>query len=238
MKPKNRTQAIALASILAAGSPAAHADAVADWNRIALDATVASSRSPEQALKAMATVHTAMFEALNFVEPRYKSQYTVASRAQPGAPDDAVAAGAAHHILVELYPARAQVLKRALTRSLSAIKDQQAAYAGAITGRSIAQIVWAVRGADRGEPGPQSQAAAAFDRMNGRQRWDVDLRSLNSAIAGLIESQRLDSLEGARIHALISTAAADAMVARAEAGESVSFRVGPTAQAAVLRKRP
>jgi hypothetical protein len=229
---RNHTQAIVLASMLGAASPAVHADAVSDWNRIALDTVVASSRSPEQALKALATVHTAMFEALNFVEARYKSQYTVASRAQPSAPQAAVVAGAAHHILAELYPARAASLKQALNRSLSANDDQQAAYAGAITGRSIAQIVWAVRGSDRGEVVPQKQAtaASAFGRMSGRQRWNVDLRSLNSAISGLIESQRLDLVEGARIHALASAAAADAIAAPAEAGASVSLRIGSKVQ--------
>jgi hypothetical protein len=224
---KNHAQAIALAAVLGAASPAVHADAVSDWNRIALDTVVASSRSPEQALKAMATVHRAMFEALNFVEARYQSQYTVALRAQPGAPHAAVAAGAAHHVLVELYPARAAALKPALTRSLSAIDDQQAAYAGAITGRSIAQIVWAVGAAER--------AGAA--KGNGRLGWDIDLRSLNSAIAGLIETQRLDLVESARIHALASTAAADAIVAPAATGASVSLRVGPTLEAA-FRRRP
>jgi len=233
---RNRAQALAFAGSLAVASPAAYADAVADWNQIALDAVVASSRSPEQALKEMAMVHAAMFEALNFVEPRYKSQYTVASQAQPGAPRAAVAAGAAHHILVELYPARAVELKRALTSSLSAVADQQAAYAAAITGRSIAQIVWAVRASDHASKG--ALAPAAFERTSGRARWDVDLRSLNSAIAGLIESQRLDSLESARVHALASGAAADAIRSPAEAGASVSLRTGSALQAALLEGRP
>jgi hypothetical protein len=231
---RNHAQAIALAFILTAASPASHADAVADWNKIALDTVVASSRSSEQALKAMTTVHTAMFEALNFVDPRYKSQYTVESRAQPGAPHAAVAAGAAHHILAELYPARAAALRQALKRSLSAIEDQQAAYAGTITGKSIAQIVWAVRASEHGEAAPRRDgAAAAFDRVNGRPRWDVELRSLNSAIAGLIETQRLDLIDSARIHALAAGAAADATSAPAEVGTSIGFRIGAIVQAAL-----
>jgi len=232
---RNHAQAIALAFVFTAASPASHADAVADWNKIALDTVVASSRSSEQALKAMTTVHTAMFEALNFVDPRYKSQYTVESRAQPGAPRAAVAAGAAHHVLTELYPARAAFLRQALQRSLGTIEDQQAAYAGAITGKSIAQIVWAVRAPDHREAAPRREAtaAAAFDRLNGRPRWDVELRSLNSAIAGLIESQRLDLIDSARIHALAAGAMADATAAPAEVGASVGFRIGAIVQAAL-----
>jgi len=232
---RNHAQAIALAFILTAASPAARADAVSDWNKIALDTVVASSGSPEQALKAMTTVHTAMFEALNFVEPRYKSQYTVESRAQPGAPWAAVAAGAAHHVLAELYPARVAFLREALKRSLSAIEDQHAAYAGAITGKSIAQIVCAVRASNDGAAAPRREAtaAAAFDRMNRRPRWDVELRSLNSAIAGLIESQRLDLIDSARIHALAAGAAAEATSAPAEVGASVGFRIGAIVQAAL-----
>ena len=236
---RNHARAIALAFVLTAASPASHADAVADWNKIALDTVVASSRSSEQALKAMTTVHTAMFEALNFVDPRYKSQYTVESRAQPGAPRAAVAAGAAHHVLTELYPARAAFLRQALQRSLSAIEDQQAAYAGAITGKSIAQIVWAVRASAYGEAGPRREATApVFDRVNGRPRWDVELRSLNSAIAGLIESQRLDLIDSARIHALAAGAMADATSAPAEVGASVGFRIGAIVQAALNPELP
>src|SRR5258705_1169642 len=232
---RNHAQATVLAFILTATSPASHADAVADWNKIALDTVVVSSRSSEQALKAMTTVHTAMFEALNFVEPRYRSQYTVESRAQSGAPHAAVAAGAAHHILAELYPARAAALRQALKKSLSAIEDQQAAYAGAITGKSIAQIVWAVRASAYGEAAPRREgtAAATFDRVNGRPRWDVELRSLNSAISGLIETQRLDLIDSARIHALAAGAAADATIAPAEVGASVGFRIGAIVQAAL-----
>src|SRR5262249_35477471 len=158
---------------LAAGSPAAHADAVADWNRIALATIEASGASPEQTLQALATVHAAMFEALNFVEPRYKPQYTGASVGQPGAPKDRGAAGAAHHILRELYPGRAEALGRELRKSLGAVDNQQAAYSAAITGKSIAQIVWAVRAT---RPGPAPGAAPAFGVD--RQPYAIDVRRL------------------------------------------------------------
>ena len=198
--------AIVLASMLAGASPALRADAVADWNRIAIEEVTASSRSSDEALTALATVHAAMFEALNYVEPSYKPQYAVASSGQPGAPKEAVAAGAAHHVLRELYPAKSAVLDRALKRSLDAVADHQAAYAAAITGRSIAQIVWAVRSSEVGRS--RRQAAPAFERVNGRDpHAEVEIRDLNSAVAGLIESRHLDAIDGARLHALISTAA-------------------------------
>jgi hypothetical protein len=199
-------QTIALAAVLGAAAPASRADAIAEWNTIALETVTASSRTSGQALAALATVHVAMFEALNFVDPRYPPRYTVASRGQPGIPADAVAAGAAHHILRELYPAKGAVLDRALKRSLDAVADQRTAYSSAITGRSIAQIVWAVRAAERN--GARREAAAAFDRVNGRDSWSVDVRGLNAAVDDSLESRHLDAVEGARLHALASEAAA------------------------------
>lgn len=228
----NTRQAIALAAILAAASPISRADAVADWNRIALDAVTQSSRSSAQALAALATVHAAMFEALNFVEPRYSPRYTVASRGQPGTPGDAVAAGAAHHVLRELYPVRSAALDRALKRSLSAISDQQAAFAGAIAGRSIAQIVWAVRTSDAGGAS-RRPAAAAFERVNGRAHWDADVRGLNAEVAGLIASKRLDAVDGARLHALASAAAARAMTAYPDDGSSAASRASAAVQSVI-----
>lgn len=218
-------QVAALASILVGASPPSRADAVAEWNRIALDAVTASSRTSAQALAAMANVHAAIFEALNFVDPRYPPRYTVVSREQPGTPGDAVAAGAAHHILRQLYPAKGAVLDRALKRSLDAIADQRAAYAGAITGRRIGQIVWAARAAERS--GAHPDAAAAFDRVNGRDSWNVDVRDLNAVVAGLIESRHFDAIEGARLHALASEAAA----ASERSGDAGS--AGPRAAASV-----
>src|SRR5262249_20331327 len=129
---------------------------------------------------------------------------------------------AAHHILRELCPGRAEALGRELRKSLGAIDNQQAAYAAAITGKSIAQIVWAVRAA---RPGPAPGAAPAFGVD--RQPYEIDVRRLNAAVAGLIDSRRLDALDGARVHAL---AAAAALSARASDGESLGFRVGVAVQ--------
>jgi hypothetical protein len=218
-------QAIALASMLSAAAPASRADAVSEWNTIALETVTASSRTSGQALAALATVHAAMFEALNFVDPRYPPRYTVDSRGQPETPGDAVAAGAAHHILRELYPERAAVLDLALKRSLEPIADERSAYGGTITGRSIAQIVWALRAAERNAT--HREAAAAFERVNGRDSWNVDVRRLNAAVAGSIESRRLDRVESARLHSLASEAAA----ASARSGGSGS--AGLRAEAAV-----
>src|ERR1700716_2901566 len=61
---------IAALTLAIAAAPA-QADSVADWNRIALDAGAKSGQPLEYNLRAMAMVHVAMFETLNFIQGRY-----------------------------------------------------------------------------------------------------------------------------------------------------------------------
>src|SRR5690349_3541190 len=57
-------------ALTAAFAPApAHADAVMDWNGVALDSVVAAKQTPPMTARSMAMVHAAMFDAVNAVEP-------------------------------------------------------------------------------------------------------------------------------------------------------------------------
>jgi hypothetical protein len=129
--------------------PLSRADAVADWNKIALDTVVQSRQPLEYKLRAMAMVHVAMFEALNFVQARYTPHFIVASPTLTDLSIEAVAAAAAHHVLVDLYPNQSAALAAALRTSLDALPGRRDTANDVITGTSIAAVICAVRASER-----------------------------------------------------------------------------------------
>lgn len=131
--------------------PLARADAVADWNRIAVDTVVQSGQPLEYSLRAMAMVHVAMFEALNFVQGRYTPHFIVESPRLNGMSIEAVAAAAAQHVLVDLYPKQSAALAAALRTSLDVLPGRRATGTDVATGASIAAAICAVR-APEGDP--------------------------------------------------------------------------------------
>jgi len=57
------------------------ADAVLDWNEVALARVVGARQSPPDSARTMAMVHVAMFDAVDAVEQRY-APYAFKGRAQ------------------------------------------------------------------------------------------------------------------------------------------------------------
>lgn len=131
--------------------PLSRADAVADWNRIALDTMVQSDQRPEYRLNTMATLNVAMFEALNFVRGRYPPHFVVGLPEMHGVSMDAVAAAAAHYILVSSYPNQEAALDVALRASLDALPADHARASGVITGASIGAVIRAVTSSEEGD---------------------------------------------------------------------------------------
>jgi hypothetical protein len=176
----------------------AHADVVADWNAIALNAVESSGAAPTTALRALAGVHVAMFEAVNFIERRYVPRLVVRPLTAIEASSEAAAAAAAHVVLARLYPAQAEVLDAALERSLAEIPDGEKKASGTTTGRAIGGNVYAVWAWERaGWPG-------------GLLAETVSETLLWSATAGkLIEGRSLATIEAARGHALVSMAVSE-----------------------------
>jgi hypothetical protein len=82
---------------------ASMADAVLDWNELGVTAVVAARQSAPDSARTMAIVHVAMFNAVNAIEPRFRS-YGAGVDAPAGASADAAAAAAAHAVLVKLVP--------------------------------------------------------------------------------------------------------------------------------------
>ena len=237
------SRAFAILLFLFLAGPA-RADTVADWNRIALDLAVRSEQTLEQRLRAMATVHVAMFEALNFVEGRYRSHFIVRSPRLHGVSAEAVAAAAAHHVLADLYPAQRRSLAVALKSSMEALAGGR----GSVPmGNSIAAAVRAVAPSD-GAPWLLDAAALAdaFPAQGPvRARHEsieapIDIYfgtsplTWNGRVAELISTRGLSPVGAARIHALVSMAIADAYAVARESGHPCAQCIATPAVAAIL----
>jgi vanadium-dependent haloperoxidase-like protein len=91
-----------LGLILAASSPqSAAAERVANWNAVAVTATVMSGHNGVVSSRALAITQVAVHDALNAIERRYKP-YALHGTTDPGASPDAAIAAAAHDALVGL----------------------------------------------------------------------------------------------------------------------------------------
>src|SRR5262245_53559763 len=105
MKLKLRAYpAMALFAILLAAPASARADAVADWNAIAVQTIFAGTpaRPVPVAFLDMAVVQAAVYDAVQAIDKRFKPYHVVI----PGASGstEAATAKAAHDILVNLFP--------------------------------------------------------------------------------------------------------------------------------------
>ena len=135
-------------AILLALVASAHAtDAVLEWNEIVLDAVRADKTPPPRSSRALAIVHTAVFDAVNGILGGYEP-YHVAGPAPAGALPEAAAAAAAHATLVALYPAQSATFDAAFAASLAAIPDGAGETAGVAWGEEVAQTIVALRATD------------------------------------------------------------------------------------------
>src|SRR5438552_2277565 len=98
-----RSVAIALVCLtLCAGNAAA--DAITDWNKTVVNATVAAGRPNPETSAAATYVHLAIYDAIVSIAGRYTPYATHVANAPAGASREAAAAEAAYTILVVLYP--------------------------------------------------------------------------------------------------------------------------------------
>jgi hypothetical protein len=196
----------AVAGTLLLSCPLTHADVVADWNAIALSVVESAERDSTNALRAVAGVHIAMLEAMNFIEARYVPRFLVSTSMPIVASSEAAAVAAAHHVLVHLYPEQSVALDAALEHSLAQIPTGDKKSSGRITGKAIGANVHAIWSAERsGDASPADRVGPTSEAL----MW-------NSIAAKLIAARRLTSIEAARIHALISIAASDVYAAAKE----------------------
>lgn len=156
----------------------ARADVVSDWNALAANLPIAA---PPVMARVMATMHGAMFDAVNSIERRYET-YRFSVMTSSGASKDAAAAAAAHAVLVALVPAQKGAFDAALGATLARIPDGSSKTEGVGVGSAIAERMLAWRAADgfdakRGDnpgtaPGvwrrtPPGMAPGAFPQFGG-----------------------------------------------------------------------
>lgn len=99
-----------LAAVLFSAPHQVQADAVTEWNLIAVNTINASTppRAAPVSFMDMAMVHLAVFDAVNAIDPQFE-KYHVDIPGASGSPEAAVAK-AAHDVLVHLFPAQAASL--------------------------------------------------------------------------------------------------------------------------------
>jgi len=205
----------------------ARADVVADWNAIAIETVTALERDAAQAAYAMATVHVAMFEVMNFVEGGYVPRFLVKPPAPFGRSGEAAAAAAAHYVLREMHPGRSAALDAALERSLAPMRDEVEKSAARTWGRHLGANIYAIRSSDKGESPPSLEALGASASPATAPDSVAKLAAMNAAVAAFIESRRLKPIDGAKVHAAASMAVSDALLTEHNSQFSTAYRRQP-----------
>jgi hypothetical protein len=129
----------------------AKADAVLDWNLIAVNTAIANGQSPFAQARYAAIVQLAVFEAVNSVTGDYRP-YLGSIVAPHGASADAAAIQAAYRVLSTYFLASASTLGTARANSLALIPDGQAKNNGIATGDAAAFAMIALRANDGSSP--------------------------------------------------------------------------------------
>jgi hypothetical protein len=133
------------------GSAVAKADAVLDWNLIAVNTAIANGQSPFAQARYAAIVQLAVFEAVNAITGDYRP-YLGSIVAPHGASADAAAVQAAYRVLSTYFPSSASTLGTARANSLAMIPDGQAKNDGIATGDVAAFAMIALRAKDGSSP--------------------------------------------------------------------------------------
>jgi len=145
---------VSLALLAAPAQPPESAtadDVVLRWNEAALQTIKAAKTPPPLAARHLAILHVAMVDAVSGVRHACRP-FEVEVTAPAGTSVEAAAAGAAHRVLTELYPARTRQFDALLNRSLAILGEGDVVEKGLTLGRYVAKevLVWrAEDGSDR-----------------------------------------------------------------------------------------
>ena len=161
MHSKNRvplrfTRCMLMLTVLAASSMAAASDQVLDWIGIMNDTVIAGAGTPLATTRTVAMLSSAVFDAVNGIEPHYQS-LLVKPNAPPHASRRAAAIQAAYAMLLKAYPAQAMSLGAHRDASIAALSPPENAnsiQAGVTWGQTVADTIFALRSADGISPPP------------------------------------------------------------------------------------
>src|SRR5262245_35817033 len=135
-----------LAAVLVNPLSPASADVITDWGARAV-ALVPPIMVPPVAYRAMAIMHIAMFDAMNSIEPRYRSYYAQLPVNRETS-KEAAAAAAAGAVLTKLVPEAASDIQAALQNYLSGLPDTEAKSEGIKLGEAVAAKTLEARASD------------------------------------------------------------------------------------------
>jgi PAP2 superfamily len=143
---------IGLAATLLAGSAvSASTDVITDWNVKAGEIIVESKLGTPPAIRVMAIVHTAAYEAVNAITRRDPAGRLQLEPAQ-GASVDAAVAAANRATLAKLLPSQQASIDAAYQAALAKVAEGAAKTAGIAVGEKAAAGVLAVRADDGATP--------------------------------------------------------------------------------------
>jgi hypothetical protein len=151
MKLKLQTwRNFAVLAILIAVPATVSADVVADWNAIAVQATLTANRPGPANVIDIAIVHAAVYDAVQAIEKRYESYYVEI----PGASGSPVAAAAkaAHDVLINRFPDQSDFLNTTYQQYLLNNGLSESDPGVAIGAKAAAGII-ALRACDGSFPG-------------------------------------------------------------------------------------
>jgi PAP2 superfamily/Vanadium chloroperoxidase N-terminal domain len=138
-----------LVLLLVAPVPA-FANVITDWDEKAVSIVQpAPGPLPPLAVRNMAIVHVAMFDAINSIEPHYKP-YKIQLAATPDTSKEAAAAAAAGAVLAKLVPDAAADVQSTLTSYLASLPDGEAKSKGIKLGEAVAAKILEIREKDGG----------------------------------------------------------------------------------------
>jgi PAP2 superfamily len=125
----------------------ANADVVTDWNNAALDAIRTGNAPPPIASRALAILHTSIYDAVNGIDRRHEA-YLVPSAVPASASREAAASAAAHGALVNLFPASTSSFDALHAAILATIPNGPHKTAGIVWGEFVANQILAARAND------------------------------------------------------------------------------------------
>jgi len=130
-------------------------DVIAYWSQIAADTVnvpAAATGTPEERRPVynldLATVHVAMFDAVNAIDGSYQRFAAQPTTATAGASLEAAAAAAAYHTLKGLFPNRTTQYQAAYDSYVAALPDGDAKARGLQIGQEVAAQIVALRADD------------------------------------------------------------------------------------------
>lgn len=148
MKPSASSRFFALSSLLficvLSISSASHADVITDWNITARNIVVDSKLVTPPANRAMAIVHTSIYEAVNSIMQEYPLS-DLQLDASGDTSVDAAVASAVYTSLMSLVPQQKPAIEKAYSAALKQVADGNAKQAGITLGMKAAQAILAAR---------------------------------------------------------------------------------------------